>query len=64
MAKKMSKRFNLRLPDGVATGLEEWARKEGNKPSTLAAFLIEQAIRNAADRGLIEPIGGTAQKDD
>ena len=54
----VSKRYNITLPDGVAKALEGWAEREENKPSTLAAFLVEMAVRQAADQGKIPPIGG------
>lgn len=53
----VSKRYNITLPDGVAKALEGWAESEENKPSTLAAFLLETAVRQAADQGKIIPIG-------
>lgn len=56
----MSKRYFVTLPDGVAALLEAWAESEGNKPSTLASFLIERAVRDAADNGRI---GGGKNED-
>lgn len=44
--KAVAKRFYISLPDGLAEYLEEWAAKEGNKPTTLAAFLVERALRD------------------
>ena len=41
----MSRRYNITLPDGIAEKLEAWAESEKNKPSTLAAFLVEVAVR-------------------
>ncbi|MEP1079322.1 hypothetical protein NDI52_28340 [Leptolyngbya sp. PL-A3] len=41
----MSRRYNITLPDGIAEKLEKWAEGEKNKPSTLAAFLVELAVR-------------------
>jgi hypothetical protein len=43
--KTVAKRFYISLPDGIAEYLEEWAAKEGNKPTTLAAFIVERTIR-------------------
>jgi hypothetical protein len=48
-SKTVAKRFYISLPDGVAEYLETWAAKEGNKPTTLAAFLVERAIRDKMD---------------
>ncbi|MEP0908952.1 MULTISPECIES: hypothetical protein [Cyanophyceae] len=47
--KIVAKRFYISLPDGLAEYLEDWAAKEGNKPTTLAAFLVERAIRDKMD---------------
>lgn len=52
---KVSKRYFVTLPDGVADLLERWAASERNKPSTLAAFLVEAAVRAADDAGKIPP---------
>jgi hypothetical protein len=56
----VSKRYNITLPDGIAEALEQWAEGEKNKPSTLAAFLVESAVRQAIDQGKISPpmLGG------
>jgi len=47
--KPVAKRFYISLPDGIAEYLEEWAAKEGNKPTTLAAFIVERTIRDRMD---------------
>lgn len=49
--KAVAKRFYISLPDGIADYLEKWAAKEGNKPTTLAAFLVERAVRDAKAAG-------------
>ncbi|MBD2261093.1 hypothetical protein H6G13_26345 [Pseudanabaena sp. FACHB-2040] len=46
----MAKRFYISLPDGIADELARWADSEGNKPTTLAAFLVERAIRERLER--------------
>jgi metal-responsive CopG/Arc/MetJ family transcriptional regulator len=48
--KDVAKRFSISLPDGIAEHLEEWATSEGNKPTTLAAFLVERAVRERIER--------------
>jgi hypothetical protein len=58
----VSKRYNITLPDGIAEALEQWAESEKNKPSTLAAFLVESAVRQALDQGKIKPIQGDNAK--
>ncbi|WP_430714039.1 ribbon-helix-helix domain-containing protein [Nodosilinea sp. AN01ver1] len=49
----MSKRYNITLPDGIAQVLEHWAQIENNKPSTLAAFLVERAVRETMEQGKV-----------
>ncbi|WP_199306914.1 hypothetical protein [Pseudanabaena sp. FACHB-2040] len=46
----VAKRFYISLPDGIADELARWADSEGNKPTTLAAFLVERAIRERLER--------------
>jgi hypothetical protein len=60
----VSKRYFVTLPDGIAAALDGWAESENNKPSSLAAFLIEKAVREAADKGTIPPISQAADKGD
>jgi hypothetical protein len=55
MATSVSKRYFITLPDGIAEALERWAESERNKPSTLAAFLVEAAVRDADGQGKIPP---------
>ena len=52
----VSKRYFVTLPDGIAAALDNWAESENNKPTSLAAFLIEKAVREAAQNGTIPPI--------
>jgi hypothetical protein len=49
----VSKRFFVTLPDGIGEALDRWAKSEKNKPASLAAFLIEKAVREAMDQGKI-----------
>ena len=49
-ARPVAKRFYISLPDGVAEYLENWAEDEGNKPTTLAAFLVERAVRDRMEK--------------
>ena len=55
MVASVSKRYFITLPDGVADVLDRWAESERNKPSTLAAFLVEAAVRDADGQGKIPP---------
>jgi hypothetical protein len=52
----VSKRFFVTLPDAIGAALDKWAVQESNKPATLAAFLLERVIRDAADQGKIPPL--------
>jgi hypothetical protein len=49
MTNSVSKRYFITLPDGIADALDRWAESERNKPSTLAAFLVERAVRDKLD---------------
>ena len=49
----MSRRYNVTLPEAIGKALEQWAAAEGNKPATLASFLLETAIRQAIDAGKV-----------
>ncbi len=55
MVASVSKRYFITLPDGIADALDRWAESERNKPSTLAAFLVEAAVREADGQGKIPP---------
>ena len=46
----VTKRLHISLPDGIADELEKWAKSEGNKPTTLAAFLVERSVRDRLER--------------
>jgi hypothetical protein len=48
-------RLSIALPDGLLSALERWAAAEGNKPTSLATFLLETAIRDAIERGKVPP---------
>lgn len=48
-------RLSIALPDGLLRALERWAEAEGNKPTSLATFLLEQAIRQAIAEGKVPP---------
>ena len=41
----MSDRFTVNLPDAIGDYLQQWAEDEGRKKASLAAFLIELAVR-------------------
>lgn len=48
-------RLSIALPDGLLSALERWAEAEGNKPTSLATFLLEKAIRDAIEGGKVPP---------
>lgn len=48
-----SKRYNVTLPPAIGEALDRWAEAEGNKPTSLASFLLEQVVRQAIDKGKI-----------
>lgn len=48
-----SPRLSIALPDGLMKALERWAEAEGNKPTSLATFLLEREIRLAVEQGKV-----------
>lgn len=50
-----NQRLSIALPEGLLGALERWAAAEGNKPTSLATFLLETAIRDAIERGKVPP---------
>ncbi len=48
-------RLSIALPEGMMEALERWAEAERNRPTSLATFLLEQAIRRAMDEGKVPP---------
>lgn len=56
MSEGVSKRYFVTLSDGIAAALDSWAESENNKPTSLMAFLVEKAVREAAEKGVIPPI--------
>lgn len=57
------KRYTVTLPLGLAQCLENWAAAEGNKPTSLANYLIEKAVRDAVDQGKVKPPSLEPDKD-
>jgi hypothetical protein len=51
----MSKRLATYLADGIYDLLEEWANQERRSVSSLAAFLLEKAVRERQERGQRHP---------
>ncbi|NJK36871.1 MAG: hypothetical protein HC835_12500 [Oscillatoriales cyanobacterium RM2_1_1] len=49
----MSKRINLTLPDIVIESLDYWADLEGTKTASLGAYLIESAVKEAMEKGIL-----------
>ena len=47
----MSKRVFLTLPNELFEDLERWATKQGRPTANLAAYLVENGIQQAKDRG-------------
>lgn len=46
-------RIMITLSSGLMRALEWWADKEGNRPTTIAVFLVEQFVRKQIEAGLI-----------
>ena len=47
----MSKRVFLTLPDELFEDLERWAIKQGRPMANLAAYLVENGVQQAKERG-------------
>ena len=47
----MSKRVFLTLPDELFEDLERWAVKQGRPMANLAAYLVENGVQQARERG-------------
>ena len=47
----MSKRVFLTLPDELFEDLERWAAKQGRPMANLAAYLVENGVQQAKERG-------------
>ena len=50
----MSKRIQVTVPDKAAADLEKWANSEGRSVSNLASYLLQKAIDEAREQGLIK----------
>ncbi|MGB3403631.1 MAG: hypothetical protein WBA77_13165 [Microcoleaceae cyanobacterium] len=59
----MSKRYYVTLPDALGDALERWAQAMGDKPASLAAFIVQKGIRDAQDRGEIPPVESDEAKE-
>lgn len=46
-------RITATLPAGIMRALEWWAEQQGHRPSSLAAALLETAVRDAVMKGVI-----------
>lgn len=51
----MPKKFSLTLPDQVATALARLAKAEGNRPTTLATYYVEERVRTLMEEGKVPP---------
>lgn len=45
----------MSLPPGILEALERWAESEGNRPTSLANWIVETAVRDAIEAGKIPP---------
>ena len=60
MSKDRGKRIFLSLPPGILEALERWAESEGNRPTSLANWIVETAVREALESGKIPPLRNKA----
>ena len=59
---KDMKRITVTLPDQVAEALEEWAAQQGRPTANLAAFLVEQGMQQAQEKGQYSPKNSATTK--
>jgi hypothetical protein len=50
---RKGKRIFLSLPPAILEALELWAESEGNRPTSLANWIVETAVREAMEKGKI-----------
>lgn len=55
MSKSMAKRVFASVPDTVADELEAWAEKQGRSLSNLIGYLLENAVKEAKEKGEFKP---------
>jgi hypothetical protein len=53
VSKERGKRIFLSLPPAILDALERWAESEGNRPTSLANWIVETAVREALEKGKI-----------
>ena len=52
--KTVSKRINVTLPDKIGTLIEKLAANQGRSVSSMAAYLLQKAVDDAREKGLIK----------
>jgi uncharacterized protein (DUF1778 family) len=52
--KTVSKRINVTLPDKIGTLIEKLAATQGRSVSSMAAYLLQKAVDDAREKGLIK----------
>jgi hypothetical protein len=55
MSKSMAKRVFASVPDTVADELEAWAEQQGRSLSNLIGYLLENAVKEAKEKGEFKP---------
>ena len=60
--KLMSKKYQITISDAEGNDLEAWAKAEGTKPSSLAAFAVQLAINQARKEGRIPQLKVTEER--
>lgn len=59
----MTKRLATYLAEGIYDVLEEWANQERRSISSLAAFLLEKAVRDHQEQILKKPPSSDKQQE-
>jgi predicted DNA-binding protein len=55
MKTKNMKQITVTLPNQIAEALKNWAAQQGRPTANLAAFLVEQGIQQAQEKGGYSP---------
>ena len=51
MSNPMAKKVFASVPDAVAKDLEEWSKQQGRSLSNLIAYLLENSVKSAREKG-------------
>ena len=62
MSNPMAKKVFASVPDAVAKDLDEWSKQQGRSVSNLIAYLLENSVRKAKEKGEFVPQDAATSK--